>query len=270
MERNTHLQVVACLGVLSTQCAVQQIFAIACLKSGIQRFNDYSSPSSIGAVFDSFLTSVGLTKFSSFACFSFWEDKRFLVGNVVDWLSLLLSPRWQFVSFFIHLHPVPWPRIRLHSARLLISLFHAWNRILSLRETVLHRWRVSCRWTSHWTSRTSDDRCFASISRNYATMRSKCCRCQSLHVNTRSSLFPSLAEQRTISSVPSGMVSVWSFSCYKSASSRVTTGNTSSLNFALKRDWRAKAQFSSIKYRVSASKKIVNVKNRLFPRSREV
>lgn len=50
MERHAHLQVVACLGVLSTQCAVQQIFAIACLKSGIQRFNDYSGLESIGAV----------------------------------------------------------------------------------------------------------------------------------------------------------------------------------------------------------------------------
>jgi hypothetical protein len=51
MERNAHLQVVACLGVLSTQCAVQQIFAIACLKSGIQRFNTYSSLELTGVVF---------------------------------------------------------------------------------------------------------------------------------------------------------------------------------------------------------------------------
>jgi len=40
--RNKHFQVVACVGILSTQCAIQQIFAIACLKPGIQRFNDYS------------------------------------------------------------------------------------------------------------------------------------------------------------------------------------------------------------------------------------
>jgi hypothetical protein len=39
--RNKHFQVVACVGLLSTQCAIQQIFAIACLQSGIQRFNDY-------------------------------------------------------------------------------------------------------------------------------------------------------------------------------------------------------------------------------------
>ncbi|CAF1085642.1 unnamed protein product [Adineta ricciae] len=35
------LQIVACVGILSAQCAVQQVFAIACLQSGIQRFNDY-------------------------------------------------------------------------------------------------------------------------------------------------------------------------------------------------------------------------------------
>ncbi|CAF1302563.1 unnamed protein product, partial [Didymodactylos carnosus] len=36
------LQVVACVGFVSTQCWVIQIFAITCLKSGAQLFNDYS------------------------------------------------------------------------------------------------------------------------------------------------------------------------------------------------------------------------------------
>ncbi|CAF4702929.1 unnamed protein product [Rotaria sp. Silwood1] len=44
----TCLQVVACVGILSTQCFLQQIFTIACLKPGIQRFNDYSSTPSTG------------------------------------------------------------------------------------------------------------------------------------------------------------------------------------------------------------------------------
>jgi hypothetical protein len=51
---NKHFQVVACVGILSEQCAVQQIFAIACLKSGIQRFNDYSPTSSPGFLLFSF------------------------------------------------------------------------------------------------------------------------------------------------------------------------------------------------------------------------
>jgi len=50
MRRNKikNFQAVACVGLLSTHCAIQQIFAIACLKSGIQRFNVYSDTSSTG------------------------------------------------------------------------------------------------------------------------------------------------------------------------------------------------------------------------------
>lgn len=45
-----HFQIVGCLGLLSKQCAVEQIFAIACLKSGVQRFNDYSSKTGTGSL----------------------------------------------------------------------------------------------------------------------------------------------------------------------------------------------------------------------------
>jgi len=46
--RNKHLQIVGCLGILSKQCEIQQIFAITCLKSGIQRFNDYTTTPTTG------------------------------------------------------------------------------------------------------------------------------------------------------------------------------------------------------------------------------
>jgi hypothetical protein len=48
--RSKHFQVVACVDILSAQCAIQQIFAIHCLKSGIQRFNDYSDNSLTGFI----------------------------------------------------------------------------------------------------------------------------------------------------------------------------------------------------------------------------
>lgn len=47
---NKHFQIIACLGLLSNQCAIQQIFAISCLQSGIQRFNDYSSTPPTGSI----------------------------------------------------------------------------------------------------------------------------------------------------------------------------------------------------------------------------
>ena len=48
--RNKHFQIVGCLGLLSKQCAIEQIFAITCLKSGVQRFNDYTSTGATGSL----------------------------------------------------------------------------------------------------------------------------------------------------------------------------------------------------------------------------
>jgi hypothetical protein len=74
--RTKHFQVVGCVGVLSNQCAVQQIFAIACLKQGIQSFNDYSTTSSTGFLLLFIILIDFLGEWG--ACFFFFTLKKII------------------------------------------------------------------------------------------------------------------------------------------------------------------------------------------------